>query len=333
MDIKKKPATKTEHAEAPKHHPLWIGAWFILAAAAFILYALVHSKAIFVPANWFGRLQQSLLAAGCIFMVLAAGKIIESYSTKHAHSKAAQYNFVHIIRLVTGILIAFIIVSFFFTHWYTAAVSLGLISLILGFALQTPISSFIGWMYIVFRNPYQVGDRIQLDTFKGDVVEIGYLDTTIWEFGGDYMTSDLPTGRLIRFPNSMVFSAPVYNYSWKKFPYIWNELPLHIAYESDFDFVSATLQASAKKILGNGMGQQVDHLKEIIGDTAIGKLEIKEYPFVTLRSNANTWIEVTVIYLVPPRDASAIRTAILRDAIATLKQKPDKALFPNGNNR
>ena len=32
----------------------------------------------------------------------------------------------------------------------------------LGFALQTPISSLIGWFYIIIRSPYKVGDRIQV---------------------------------------------------------------------------------------------------------------------------------------------------------------------------
>jgi hypothetical protein len=50
-----------------------------------------------------------------------------------------------------------------------------------------------------------VGDRIQVNTFTGDVVEIGYFDTTLWEFAGNYMTNDLPSGRLIRFPNSLIF--------------------------------------------------------------------------------------------------------------------------------
>jgi small-conductance mechanosensitive channel len=52
--------------------------------------------------------------------------------------------------------------TIFFQNWYTAVVSFGLLSLILGFALQTPITSFIGWIYILVREPYRVGDRIKM---------------------------------------------------------------------------------------------------------------------------------------------------------------------------
>ena len=81
--------------------------------------------------------------------------------------------------------------------------------MLLGFALQTPISSLIGWLYIVIRVPYKVGDRIQIDQFTGDVVEIGYFDTTLWEFAGEYLSNDVPSGRLIRFP-TVLFGRRAY---------------------------------------------------------------------------------------------------------------------------
>jgi small-conductance mechanosensitive channel len=238
-----------------------------------------------------------------------------------------------LIKLLSALVIAGIIISALFQNWYSAVVSLGLISLILGFALQTPISSFIGWLYIILRNPFRVGDRIQIDTFKGDVVEVGYLDTTLWEFGGDYLTSDLPTGRLIRFPNSLVLSGAVFNYSWGKFPYIWNEIPFYVAYESDFDYVSETLRKIAKEELGDHMLEDIERLKALINDTAIDEIKIREYPFVTFRTNANTWVESTLIYLVPPRQASTIRSNILTKGVAALLTEPDRVLFPKGPNR
>ena len=46
--------------------------------------------------------------------------------------------------------------------------------------------------------------------------------------------------RLIRFPNSIVLQSAVFNYSWPKFPCIWNEIPFHIAYGRDMEFVEGT---------------------------------------------------------------------------------------------
>jgi small-conductance mechanosensitive channel len=106
-------------------------------------------------------------------------------------------------------------------------VSLGLISLIVGFALQTPISSFIGWIYILMRalpgwGSHWIGDA------RGDVIDVSYLDTTLWEVGGRHLSTDHPSGRSIKF-RIRTCSTPVFNYSWRLFPYVWNGIKLSIA--------------------------------------------------------------------------------------------------------
>jgi small-conductance mechanosensitive channel len=278
-------------------------------------------------------LSKGLLAACLISLILLIAQIVQRIATRNASSPFARYNLVRAIRLVAFLTIVFVLVSLVSENWYTAAVSLGLVSLLLGFALQTPISSLIAWLYIVIRTPYHIGDRIQIEDFKGDVVEINYLDTTLWEFGGDYLTNDLPSGRLIRFPNSLVLQYAIYNYSWKKFPYIWNEIPFHIAYESNLEYVESVLRRVTKEVLGREVEERIKHLKELIKKTPVDELEIKEYPYIIFRTNANTWVEVNVTYLVEPKIAFSIRTAIIKKALQELLKEPDKVMFPKSNAR
>jgi len=67
-----------------------------------------------------------------------------------------------------------------FVNWYAALTALGIGSIIIGLAVQTPMKSFIGWIFILVRRPYQVGDRIKIGDATGDVIDVGYLDTTLW---------------------------------------------------------------------------------------------------------------------------------------------------------
>src|SRR5205814_3954172 len=165
-----------------------------------------------------------LLGGLAVAGVLGFEKALEVYAIARVRNAVSRFNLKRILRLAVVLALAFIIISVLFVNWYAAVVSLGLISLILGFALQTPISSFIGWIYILMRAPYRVGDRIEIGSARGDVMDVGYLDTTLWEIGGRYLSTDHPSGRLIKFPNTKVFSEPVFNYSWPLFPYIWNEI-------------------------------------------------------------------------------------------------------------
>lgn len=329
----RKKEKKVEHVKYSGKHKVWIGSYIFFALICIAIYFLLRVQYFGFLDVYRSLLLKLSLAAFFSFIVLIISKLLERLVVKRSHARALVYNLVRLIHLITIIIIAFIIISFLNNNWYSAAVSLGLISLLLGFALQTPISSLIGWLYIVIRVPYKVGDRIQIDEFTGDVVEIGYFDTTLWEFAGEYLSNDVPSGRLIRFPNSIVWSSGVYNYSWKNFPYIWNEIPFHIAYQSDLRFVEQTIRNTAKAELGEGMEERVEELKNIIKQTPIDELEVKEYPFVNFRINSNTWVEALVIYLVEPRRAGAMRTRLIKKILEALLKEPDKVMFPKGDAR
>jgi small-conductance mechanosensitive channel len=335
MDIKENKANKASPSSRKKENKekIWLGSYIVFMILFLAAWLLLRLE-VFRVFGKYGLLLQKLTLGGFLScIVLGVSKLLQLLILRKAHLKSTRYNLVRLVKLLSVIFIILIITSFLFVNWYAAAVSLGLISLILGFALQTPISSFIGWIYILIRNPYRIGDRIQIDTFKGDVVEIGYLDTTLWEFAGEYLTNDLPSGRLIRFPNSLVLQSAVFNYSWQRFPFIWNEIPFHIAYESDLEFVQTTIRESTKDELGKEMAEKIRDFKELMENTPVDDLDIKEYPFVSFRTNTNTWVEATVTYLVDPKKASATRTRLMKKIINALLSEPERVMFPKGNAR
>ena len=334
MDIKTKKEVKKEvKPNKPKAHKAWLASYVFIALGCLALYVLIYYHAIDFFGNFRLLILRLSLASGIVFIIFALTKTAELIIIKKRHDRTAHYNVIRLIRLLSVFIALFVIVTFLFQKWYTAAVSLGLFSLVMGFALQTPISSLIGWFYIIIRTPYKVGDRIQVGTFTGDVVEISYLDTTLWEFGGNYLTNDMPSGRLIRFPNTMVLQSQVYNYSWEKFPYIWNEIPFHVAYESNLPVVEEIIKRVSIKELGDDMLKNIQTFKELVEQTPVDELNIKEYPYVTFRINANTWVEVTVTYLVDPKKAAGIRTRLIQSILDEFNKVPDKILFPNSNSR
>jgi small-conductance mechanosensitive channel len=316
-----------------KNSFIWLGSYIVIAVIAIVFYFLFGFHIFDLLGTYRLKLKNLSLAVFLGVLILIFAKFIEIRIKKRSKGRYTRYNLIHLTKFISLIAVAMIIITFLNSNWYAAAVSLGLISLILGFALQTPISSFIGWIYIIIRNPYRIGDRIEINQFKGDVIEIGYVDTTLWEFAGDYLTNDLPSGRLIRFPNTMVLQSAVFNYSWKNFKFIWNEIPFHVAYESDLDFVEKIIKKVTSEELGPQMADRITQLKKMVEDSPINEMEIKEYPYVSFRIDENTWVEVTVTYLVPPRRAATIRTEIIRKILAEFNKAPGKVLFPNGNSR
>ena len=335
MDVKKNKdiKKKVNQAKDEAQHKLLILGYVILAIICLGVYFLLQFHVFGLLGNYRLLLERLALAGVFVAIVFIATRIIERVIAKRSQTKKISYNIIRLIRLLSVLAAGFIVVTFLFAKWYTAAVSLGLFSLVLGFALQTPISSIIGWFYIIIRTPYRIGDRIQVGDFTGDVVEISYLDTTLWEFHGDYLSNDVPSGRLIRFPNTLVLQSQVYNYSWRKFPFIWNEIPFHIAYESDLDYVETTIKKVATKELGDDMVDTIEKFKQLVKQTPVDELEIKEYPFVVFRVNANTWIEVSLTYLVHPKKASMVRSRLIKSILTELLKEPDRVMFPKSNAR
>src|SRR5688572_3453826 len=313
----------------------WTAPYLIAAVVAIgVLMVLQWEPALLaVPGGFTETAQRVMRGVLAVVALLAIERAIEVYWIERLQSPVARFNLKRIVRLILGLVLVFILLSILFVEWYAAVVSLGLISLILGFALQTPISSFIGWIYILVRAPYRVGDRIEIGEARGDVIDVSYLDTTLWEYGGRHLTTDHPSGRTIKFPNTKVFDTPVYNYTWPLFPYVWNEIKVHVAYDSDLEFVAATMQRIAEEELGEQMMEKVAVYRRLLARTPVDHLEVRERPSVQFRVSENTWLEAIVRYVVEPRTAGRVKTALTRKILLALNAEPDRVLFPKSNMR
>jgi small-conductance mechanosensitive channel len=327
---------KSAPAGAPERRPGRIARilFHLLAGVLFGLSAVLVSGGLLGRAlaeiSWLPRL---LLAAAIAFAILALYEVVALLVLPRLRNPVARYNVERIFKLATMALLLVSLASVFFVGWYAAVVSFGLLSVILGIALQAPITSFFGWVFILVRAPYRVGDRIRIGEATGDVIDVGYLDTTLWEFGGQYLSTDHPSGRLIKFPNSLVFNSIVYNYSWPLFPYIWNEIAVQVAYESDLEFVARTMRDTVEEERGPSMTERIQVYRDLLAKTPVDELEVDERPSVLFRTSANTWVEAIVRYLVAPRRAGRVKTALTQKILARLNQAPDKVLFPKENLR
>lgn len=128
---------------------------------------------------------------------------------------------------------------------------LGLITAGVAIALKDPLTNIAGWMFILIRKPFALGDRVQIGDFKGDIIDIRLFQFTMLEVG-NWVHAEQSTGRLLHLPNSKVFQEAQANYS-SGFEYIWDEMPVLVTFESDWRL--------AKKILEqviDELGEKVD---------------------------------------------------------------------------
>jgi len=310
-------------------------AWVLSASA--VAFAVVHQflqHGLVVLDNVYLPVMKQLTLAGFFSTtILALGELLITFGVHRVSDTGSRYNLTRFIRLIIALAAGIVVISAFFSNWTTGLISLGVLSLVFGLALQVPLSNLFAWIYIIIRQPYRVGDRIRVHDATGDVIDVGYFDTTLWEFGGQYLSTDHPSGRIIKFPNSLVLSDPVYNYSWALFPYIWNEVNVFVAYDCDLEFVAEAMLQAAMEEIGDDMEQRVGMYRNLLAHTPVDEIDVNEKPVVLFRSHENTWIEAIVRYIVEPKRAGPVKTRILKKSLTLLNARTDASAFPNGDAR
>jgi small-conductance mechanosensitive channel len=328
----KQPEKKVKAATTDK---LWFLTHAFLLIGCAVLYYLIGLKVIpLLQSQSEVDLSHRLIrGAALIVIVLAVAKAVRVYAIGRVDDTAIRFTLRRILLLIVGVIVVVIAISVVFVNWYGALTALGVGSIIIGLAVQTPAKSFIAWIYILVRQPFQVGDRIKIGDATGDVIDVGYLDTTLWEFGGKYISGDHPSGRVIRFPNEKVLDEIVWNYSWPLFPYIWNEIKFQIAYQSDLKFVSETMQRVVEEEIGEEMSERIEVYRQVLARTPVDELQVRAHPRVIFRVDEVTWIDAIVRYLVPPREAGPIKSRLIPKLLAALNAAPEKVMFPKGDAR
>src|ERR1700730_3985320 len=206
-EIKKELARTTserkpgEKVKARGTDKFWFVTHGLLLVGCAVLYFLIGSKFIPLIESEVSLSHRFIRGFAAIIIVLAAAKSVRVYAIGRLDDAVTRFPLKPLLYLVSGVLIVIVVVSVVFVNWYGALTALGVGSIIIGLAVQTPAKSFIAWIFILVRQPFRVGDRIKIGDATGDVIDVGYLDTTLWEFGGQYLSTDHPSGRVIRFPN------------------------------------------------------------------------------------------------------------------------------------
>ena len=272
-----------------------------------------------------------LLGAAVVFGTYGAYVLVERWLSSYTDSKRRQHDLRNVVRLgfmVVGLVALAGVVT---EQWLGVLFSLGVVGFGITFALQQPLFSLIGWAYIMTKRPYQVGDRVAIDDSKGDVVEVDFLVTTLWEVEGDLVSTHQPSGRVVTLPNSVVLSSHVYNYTRSEFPYVWNELKVEVAYETDLEFARETMQSVADDYLGDEMEQNVERYREQLAETPVD-LDINARPTVNVTQQAS-WVELRLRYMADPRRMQPTRNELYERVLAALNEHPDRVQYPIGRTR
>lgn len=228
------------------------------------------------------------------------------------------YNWHKVIKYSYTVFCAVFIGRIWLSGVDTLVTYLGLVSAGVAIALQDPIVSAAGWVYLVWRRLFTVGDRIEINGTMGDVIDIGVFSFSLLEVG-HRIDAEQSTGRIIHFPNGMLFKEPVIN-THQGYPFIWNEIPVMITFESNWE--------KAKAILTQIINQLAPDVKEGIQryEKRADRLLISYdniSPALYLKVVSSSGVALTLRYLVDPRRRRGSEQEIWEAILRAFKQNPD----------
>jgi small-conductance mechanosensitive channel len=150
-----------------------------------------------------------------------------------------RYSWKRSVSFTIGILLVVLIGSVWIGAIGQFGAFLGLLTAGLAIALKDPLTNVAGWIFIMTRQPFNLGDRIQIGEHAGDVIDIRLFQFTLLEIG-NWVHADQSTGRIIHMPNGIVFTKAQSNYS-AGFNYIWNEMTVLVTFESNWNMAKDIL--------------------------------------------------------------------------------------------
>jgi small-conductance mechanosensitive channel len=162
--------------------------------------------------------------------------------------------------IVFGTIVALQQVGFDISAFLTG---LGILGFTVGFALQDVSKNFIAGLLLLWQQPFDIGDVIEVSDYTGTVADVDLRATEIYTFDGQN----------VLIPNADVFISPIKNFS--KYSKRRFDLSMGVAVDSDLELVMRIALETVGAISG------------VLQDPT---------PFISLDKFGSSTIDITLYY-------------------------------------
>ncbi len=263
--------------------------------------------------------QSKLVSTILVLLLLWALRLLVNYLiARRTEDIRVRYQWRKAISYGTMVVGIFLVGRIWLEGIQSIATYLGLVSAGIAIALQDPLKNLAGWMFILWRRPFEVGDRVQVGDIAGDVIDLRIFQFTLMEIG-NWVAAEQSTGRVIHIPNGKVFTEPLANYN-KGFQYIWNEIPVLLTFESNWE--------KAKQLFQKIADDHTLHLSKAAEERVRQAAKRYMIYYATLTPTVYTRVEdsgvlLTIRYLCLPRERRGSEQGIWEDILKVCAEHAD----------
>ena len=254
----------------------------------------------------------------CYLIILILKNIIKFIIKLIIKDDRKHYLYVQNSKITLNILYIIMLLFVWENYIKNLITLISFLSAALTFALRDIILNFFCGMYIKFKKIFKIEDRIQIDDIKGDVTNISSLEFSILEINSKQENGQ-STGVVVTFPNSVIFSKPIKNYT-KLFKYIWDEMVIKVPIDCDLVSTKKELYRIINsneivKLIPKKMEKQINHTNDDF------RIYYNKYEPMIYTKIVDDYIELTIRYLIHPKKARYVNSVIWNNIITSYKDK------------
>lgn len=187
--------------------------------------------------------------------------------------------------------------------------ALSLVAVAAAFAIATKegILCFVGGLLRLTNHLYGIGDRIEIGSARGDVIDHNLMTTTLLEVGPQ-KDMHVYTGRTVVIPNSMLLTLPIVNESSNE--YVLHVFRIPIAPGEDWRMAEQVVLEAARTECASTLEDARRRLSAIIKDHGLDSFNVD--PRVSLHLNDTGKVGLVVRIPALNKKKAGMEQAILR---------------------
>jgi hypothetical protein len=202
------------------------------------------------------------IVMGLLAAVLVVAEVWRRAVVRYVREPRRRYQLLLVRAILMWVVIVAIVGLSFVTEISSFATFAGLITAGVAVAMQSVLVSIVGYFFLIGKYGIRVGDRVQIGSVVGEVLDLGLVRMHLMEFHDQGPLG--PTGRVVAFPNLIVFQAT--GGLFKQIPGVslsWHEISLPLPTVSDYGALKARLLAAVSAVTEKHRGEIERQSREI----------------------------------------------------------------------
>ncbi len=261
---------------------------------------------------------QILVSVITVLVIWIIQRTIIKFLVNRIEDPPVRYQWQKVIKYISVTIALILLIRIWFGAFTSLGTYFGLLSAGLAIAFKDLLVNMVGWMFILTRQPFKVGDRIEINNITGDVIDIRLFQFSVIEIG-NWVDADQSTGRIINIPNGIIFSTPQANFTLG-FEYIWHEIPVLVTFESNWKKAKKILTEIINEHSGDFSQNAAEQLKKASRKFLIYYKNLTPIVYTTVKDSG---VLLTIRFICHVRQRRTLEEKIWEDILERFAQHDD----------